>query len=43
MPSAQAQITRDSVLKTAHLTKQVNSPEGPLTIVHDVSLDIAAG
>ena len=43
MPSAEAQITRDSVLKTDHLTKQVNSPEGPLTIVHDVSLDIAAG
>jgi len=43
MPSAEAQITRESVLKTDHLTKQVNSPEGPLTIVHDVSLDIAAG
>ena len=43
MPSAQAQITRESVLKTDHLTKQVNSPEGPLTIVHDVSLDIEAG
>ena len=43
MPSAQPQITRESVLKTDHLTKQVNSPEGPLTIVHDVSLDIAAG
>jgi putative ABC transport system ATP-binding protein len=43
MPSAEAQITRDSVLKTDHLTKEVNSPEGPLTIVHDVSLDIAAG
>jgi putative ABC transport system ATP-binding protein len=43
MPSAQAQITRESVLKTDHLTKQVNSPEGPLTIVLDVSLDIAAG
>jgi len=43
MPSAQAQITRESVLKTDHLTKQVNSPEGPLTIVQDVSLDIAAG
>lgn len=41
--SAQAQITRDSVLKTDHLTKQVSSPEGPLTIVHDVSLDIAVG
>jgi putative ABC transport system ATP-binding protein len=43
MPSAEAQITRDSVLKTDHLTKEVNSPEGPLTIVHDVSLEIAAG
>jgi putative ABC transport system ATP-binding protein len=43
MPSAQAQITRESVLKTDHLTKQVNSPEGLLTIVQDVSLDIAAG
>lgn len=43
MPSAQAQTNRDSVLKTDHLTKQVNSPEGPLTIVQDVSLDIAAG
>jgi putative ABC transport system ATP-binding protein len=43
MPSAQAQITRESVLKTDHLTKQVSSPEGPLTIVQDVSLDIAAG
>ncbi|HSY07299.1 MAG TPA: ATP-binding cassette domain-containing protein [Steroidobacteraceae bacterium] len=42
-PSAPAQITRDSVLKTDHLTKQVNSPEGRLTIVDDVSLDIAAG
>jgi putative ABC transport system ATP-binding protein len=43
MPSAQAQTNRDSVLKTDHLTKQVNSPEGQLTIVDDVSLDIAAG
>ena len=43
MPSAQAQITRESVLKTDHLTKQVSSPEGPLTIVNDVTLDIAAG
>ena len=43
MPSAQAQTTRESVLKTDHLTKQVSSPEGPLTIVQDVSLDIAAG
>jgi putative ABC transport system ATP-binding protein len=43
MPSAQAQTTRESVLKTDHLTKQVSSPEGPLTIVQDVSLDIVAG
>src|SRR6202049_4402796 len=41
-PSAPAQINRNSVLKTDALTKQVSSPEGPLTIVHDVSLDIAA-
>jgi putative ABC transport system ATP-binding protein len=32
-----------SVLKAEHLTKQVSSPEGMLTIVADVSLDIAAG
>lgn len=43
MPSAQAQISRTSVLKTDHLSKQVSSPEGPLTIVHDVSLDITTG
>jgi putative ABC transport system ATP-binding protein len=43
MPSAQAPAARSSVLKAAHLTKQVQSPEGPLTIVHDVSLDIASG
>ncbi len=43
MPSAQAPITRDSVLKAENLTKQVSSPEGSLTIVHDVTLDIAAG
>ncbi len=34
---------RDSVLKAENLSKQVSSPEGPLTIVHGVSLDIAAG
>ncbi|HVO46945.1 MAG TPA: ATP-binding cassette domain-containing protein [Steroidobacteraceae bacterium] len=34
---------RDSVLKAENLTRQVSSPEGPLTIVHDVSFDIAAG
>jgi len=43
MPSAQAPTTRSSVLKAEHLCKQVSSPEGSLTIVDDVSLDIAAG
>jgi len=43
MPSAQAPMSRDSVLKAENLTKQVSSPEGPLTIVHNVSLDIASG
>ncbi|MBV8741053.1 MAG: ATP-binding cassette domain-containing protein [Sinobacteraceae bacterium] len=33
----------DSVLKAENLTKQVASPEGVLTIVHDVSLNIASG
>jgi putative ABC transport system ATP-binding protein len=43
MPSAQAPADRGSVLKAEHLTKQVQSPEGLLTIVHEVSLDIAPG
>jgi len=43
MPSAQATAVRSSVLKAEHLTKQVQSPEDLLTIVHDVSLDIASG
>lgn len=43
MPSAQAQMIRDSVLKAENLTKRVGSPEGSLTIVHDVSFDIAPG
>jgi putative ABC transport system ATP-binding protein len=43
MPSAQVAAVRASVLKAEHLTKQVQSPEGLLTIVHDVSLDIASG
>jgi len=43
MPSAQAPKSRESVLKAENLTKQVSSPEGPLTIVQDVSLDIGAG
>ena len=42
-PSAQAPVTFDSVLKAENLSKQVSSPEGSLTIVDDVSLDIAAG
>lgn len=43
MPSAQAPMILDSVLKAENLTKQVSSPEGPLTIVQDVSLSIAPG
>lgn len=49
MPSVQApktQVTESdltSVLKCEDLTKQVSSPEGPLTIVDAVTLDIAAG
>jgi len=43
MPSVQALNIRSSVLKAENLTKQVASPEGPLTIVHDVSIDIASG
>lgn len=40
--SKRTSMTRDSVIKTEHLTKQVTSPEGPLTIVQDVNIDIAA-
>jgi putative ABC transport system ATP-binding protein len=36
-------MIRDSVLKAENLTKRVTSPEGSLTIVHDVSFDIAPG
>jgi putative ABC transport system ATP-binding protein len=43
MPSAQAPKSRESVLKAENLSKQVSSPEGPLTIVQDVALDILAG
>ncbi len=43
MPSAQAPVIRESVLKAENLSKQVSSPEGLLTIVHGVSFDIAAG
>src|SRR5579864_6940900 len=42
-PSAQAPMTRSQVLKAENLSKQVSSPEGPLTIVDDVSLAIGAG
>jgi putative ABC transport system ATP-binding protein len=35
-------MNRMSVLKAENLTKKVTSPEGMLTIVDDVSLDIAA-
>ena len=36
-------MIRDIVLKAENLSKQVSSPEGALTIVQGVSLDIAAG
>ncbi len=36
-------MIRNSVLKAENLSKQVSSPEGALTIVQDVSLDIVAG
>ena len=42
-PSAAARAARDHVLKAENLCKQVSSPEGPLTIVADVSLEIARG
>jgi putative ABC transport system ATP-binding protein len=35
-------MDREIVLKTEHLSREVNSPEGTLTIVRDVSLSIAA-
>src|SRR5688572_5815998 len=41
--SDQAPMNLDSVLKAENLSKQVSSPEGALTIVSDVSLDIGAG
>jgi putative ABC transport system ATP-binding protein len=36
-------MKRDIVLEARNLTKQVNSPEGPLTIVHDISFAVARG
>src|SRR5579871_6608249 len=41
--SAAAPMVRPSVLKAEDLCKQVSSPEGPLTIVEDVSLEIGGG
>ena len=35
--------TSESVLKAHQLTKQVSSPEGPLTILDQVSLDVTRG
>ncbi|GMU69492.1 MAG: ABC transporter ATP-binding protein [Steroidobacteraceae bacterium] len=35
--------TREIVLKAENITKEVTSPEGSLTIVHEVSLEIVAG
>ena len=43
MQSAHALAHLESVLKADNLTKQVSSPEGLLTIVRDVSFEIAAG
>jgi putative ABC transport system ATP-binding protein len=42
-PSAQAPINRRTVLKAENLSKEVSSPEGSLTIVDDVSLEVAGG
>jgi putative ABC transport system ATP-binding protein len=41
--SAHALANLECVLKADNLTKQVSSPEGLLTIVRDVSFEIAAG
>ncbi len=35
-------MTRDMVLEARNVSKQVSSPEGPLTIVRDISLRVAA-
>ena len=37
---ARISMTRDMVLRVVRATKQVSSPEGPLTIVKDVSFEI---
>ncbi|HUN73203.1 MAG TPA: ABC transporter ATP-binding protein [Steroidobacteraceae bacterium] len=41
--SAPAPALRENVLRTSNLSKQVSSPEGTLTIVREVSIEIAAG
>jgi putative ABC transport system ATP-binding protein len=41
--SAEIPASRSHVLKAENLSKQVSSPEGALTIVDDVSLEIRAG
>lgn len=43
MNSEQQTDTGRSVLSAEHLTKQVTSPEGPLTILDDVSFDVRQG
>ncbi len=41
--SALAPAIRENVLKATNLSKEVSSPEGKLTIVHDVSIEVGAG
>jgi putative ABC transport system ATP-binding protein len=36
-------MSREIVLSTSKLSKQVSSPEGPLTILEDITLEIASG
>src|ERR1700688_4527238 len=36
-------MTRDIVLEARNLSKQVSSPEGPLTIVRNVSFTVSQG
>jgi putative ABC transport system ATP-binding protein len=36
-------MTRDIVLEAVNLSKEVSSPEGPLTIVREVTLAVASG
>ena len=36
-------MTRDIVLEARNLSKQVSSPEGPLTIVRDISFAVTQG